>query len=288
MSRYVQPVALLVAGTGYAALNALGVGWADAVLGGVLGLGLMVIGIPHGALDVWTHERRNPGRNLAYMVAYLLSIAGVFVAWKVFPHAGLLVFLSLSAWHFGQADFERWGIRKGHLAWGGTVLAMVLFWHIDDVSAIVGEMGVSESVRTAMISQSLALKQIATTALISCAIAALRMRNWEWLLAVMSLAVTPWIPLLLAFGLYFIGQHSASGWLHLQNRLAMSHKELWLKAAPFTCGALILIALGIFWMQKPDEFAPHATYGAFFMLLGSISIPHIFESHWFLMTTTKR
>lgn len=287
MIRYVQPTVLLAIALCYLVFSAMEVVWFDAVLGGALILGLLAIGIPHGALDVWTHERRNPGRNVAYMVAYLLSIAVVFVAWRAFPHAGLLVFLSLSAWHFGQADFERWGIRKGHFAWGGTVLAMILCWHMDEVNAIVGEMGVSESVRMEMIGQSLTLKQIAAASLISCAIAAVRLRNWEWVLAILLLATTPWIPLLLAFGLYFIGQHSASGWHHLKRRLAMSSRELWLKAAPFTFGALVLIALGILWMQKPEDFTFHATYGAFFMLLGSISIPHIFESHWFLMTTTN-
>lgn len=288
MRVYARPVALLIVALVYVALNQWGAHWADAFLGSGLALGLLAIGIPHGALDVWTHSERKPGRAVPYIITYLLSIAGVLACWWQFPHAGLLAFLALSAWHFGQADFERWGIRKGHLAWGGTVLAVILFWHIDEVNAIVGEMGVSEGVRTALLNQRLTLQQIATAAMISCAIAAVRLRNWEWLLAVVLLAITPWIPVLLAFGLYFIGQHSASGWHHLQGRLGMSSKELWLKAAPFTGGALVLIALGIVWMQKPGEFAPHATYGAFFMLLGSISIPHIFESHWFLMATTKR
>lgn len=288
MKAYARPIALLGIALAYVALNEWGIGWADEVLSGALVLGLFAIGIPHGALDVWTHDERKPGRALPFILLYLFSIAVVLTAWWRFPHAGLLAFLALSAWHFGQADFERWGIRKGHTAWGGTVLAVILFWHIDEVSIIVRQMGISESVLKELLNKSLALKQIASAALISCAIAALRLRNWEWLLAVMLLALTPKIPVLLAFGLYFIGQHSVSGWHHLQNRLGMSSKKMWLKAAPFTCGALVLIAFGIVWMQKPGEFAAHATYGAFFMLFGSISIPHIFESHWFLMTTTKR
>ena len=46
--------------------------------------------------------------------------------------------------------------------------------------------------------------------------------------------------------------------------------------------------LGVEFIGASRNVFIHATYGAFFMLLGSISIPHIFESHWFLMATTKR
>ena len=96
----------------------------------------------------------------------------------------------------------------------------------------------------------------------------------------------PWIPVLLSFGLYFIGQHSASGWHHLR-RIGAFFKILVMKALPFTVGAPYSSAseCGGWAIRKLQS---DATVGAFFMLLGCISIPHIFESHWFLMATTKR
>ena len=118
-------------------------------------------------------------------------------------------------------------------------------------------------------------------------IAALRMKHLTWALAIALIGLTPWIPVLLSFGLYFVGQHSASGWHHLRQRLGLSSKDLWVKALPFTAGAMLLIGLGIWAFGNLEAVQSDATVGAFFMLLGCISIPHIFESHWFLMSTTK-
>ena len=98
MRVYARPVALLIVALVYVALNQWGAHWADELLGGGLALGLLAIGIPHGALDVWTHGERKPGRAVPYVITYLLSIAGVLAGWWQFPHAGLLAFLaSLSA-----------------------------------------------------------------------------------------------------------------------------------------------------------------------------------------------
>ena len=288
MNAYLRPVVLLLTAVLYICWNALGPAGADEALGGLLVLGLAAIGIPHGALDVWTHEARSPGRNASYIVGYLACIGILLLGWHTFPHAGLLLLLGLSAWHFGQADFTLWGITRGHFTWGVIARGTILVWHLDEVLPIIQQMGVTESAQL-NVSDLETTSQLASTAgLIACTIAALRLRNWDWLLTILLIAVTPWIPVLLSFGLYFIGQHSASGWHHLQTRLGWSSKALWWKAAPFTLGAVVLMGVGIVGLGRPEMFFSNATYGAFFMLLGSISIPHIFESHWFLMATTKR
>lgn len=288
MNGYLRPAGLLTLALLYIVWGALGGPWASEALGGMLALGLAAIGIPHGALDVWTHEARTPGRNAAYIVGYLVCIGVTLAGWRMFPHAGLLVFLVLSAWHFGQADFTLWGITRGHFTWGVLALGTILVWHIDEVLPIVDQMGVSEAAQLRVSDWESTLQLASTAGLIACTIAALRLRNWEWLLSIALIALTPWIPVLLAFGLYFIGQHSASGWHHLQSRMGWTSKALWWKAAPFTLGAVALMGLGVVGLGRPEMFLSNATYGAFFMLLGSISIPHIFESHWFLMATTKR
>ena len=107
---------------------------ADAILGMLLLAGLAVIGIPHGALDVWTYQHRtkNGFSSLGYIVGYLIAIGLVFAFWMVFPVAGLTLFLVLSAWHFGQADFVLWGLLKGGWAWGTLALSLILVWHMEE------------------------------------------------------------------------------------------------------------------------------------------------------------
>ena len=289
MNEYTRPLGLIALAAAYIALNAAGVTWSDTFLGVLLMLGLLAIGIPHGALDVWTHRYRSPDRHSGiYIGLYLLAIAVVLGAWWMFPHAGLLAFLLLSAWHFGQADFERWQILKGHMAWGTVALGMILSWHVEEVNPIISQMGIGSNALNGLLHVQEELQFVFTAGLISCGIAAIRMKNGAWGLAIALIGMTPWIPVLLSFGLYFVGQHSASGWHHLRQRLGLSSKALWLKALPFTAGAIALIGLGIWAFGNPEAVQSDATVGAFFMLLGCISIPHIFESHWFLMSTTKR
>jgi Brp/Blh family beta-carotene 15,15'-monooxygenase len=288
MNEYTRPIALIALAATHIALNASGAAWSDAFLGTLLMLGLLTIGIPHGALDVWTHRHRSPGRHSGiYIGLYLLAIAVILGLWWMFPHAGLLTFLLLSAWHFGQADFERWEISKGHMAWGTIALGMILSWHVEEVNPIIGQMGIDTETIDGLLHVQEELQFVFTAGLISCGIAAMRMKHGVWGLAIVLIGMTPWIPVLLSFGLYFVGQHSASGWYHLRQRLGLSSKALWLKALPFTAGAIALIGLGIWGLGNPEAVQSDATVGAFFMLLGCISIPHIFESHWFLMSTTK-
>ena len=274
MSVYARPIGLLVAALLYIGLNAWGVAWSGTFLGSLLFLGLLVIGIPHGALDVWTHRHRAPGRNsLLYVTVYLLAIGFILLAWWSFPHVGMFAFLSLSAWHFGQADFERWNIARGSFAWGMVALGMILSWHLEDVNLIVEQMGVSDGVRGWLLEVQKPMRLFFTAGLIALAVAAWQIRHWEWGLAIALIGLTPWIPVLHAFGLYFIGQHSASGWHHLRERLGMSSQSLWLKALPFTTGALVLIGFGMWWLGNPESIQSNATIGAFFMLLGCIRFP---------------
>ena len=288
MNEYTRPIVLIALAAAHIALNAAGATWSDTFLGVLLMLGLLAIGIPHGALDVWTHRHRSPGRHSGiYIGLYLLAIAVILSLWWMFPNAGLLVFLLLSAWHFGQADFERWEISKGHMAWGTIALGMILSWHVEEVNPIIGQMGIGLNALDGLLTAQEELKFVFTAGLIACGIAALRMKHLTWALAIAMIGLTPWIPVLLSFGLYFVGQHSASGWHHLRQRLGLSSKDLWVKALPFTAGAMLLIGLGIWAFGNPEAVQSDATVGAFFMLLGCISIPHIFESHWFLMSTTK-
>ena len=58
----------------------------------------------------------------------------------------LIGFLLLSAWHFGQADFELWDVERGGMIWGVFVLGMILGWHLDEVQSILLPIGVSEVV----------------------------------------------------------------------------------------------------------------------------------------------
>ena len=117
------------------------------VSGGIAIVGLVLVGIPHGALDVVTHSfRNNTTTSWVYIAKYLAAIGLVLMGWLFMPGITLIGFLLLSAWHFGQADFELWDVKRGEMIWGVFVLSMILGWHLDEVQSILLPIGVSEVV----------------------------------------------------------------------------------------------------------------------------------------------
>ncbi len=103
------------------------------LLGGVL----LTTGIPHGANDLPLLRQRYPSWSWAASfgcyLALVLAAVGLMVC---FPLLGLVIFLSLSAYHFGQGDLQRYlpssqARTAGwlYLSWGSLLLTTLLSLH---------------------------------------------------------------------------------------------------------------------------------------------------------------
>jgi ABC-type sugar transport system permease subunit len=86
--------------------------------------------------------------------------------------------------------------------------------------------------------------------------------------ALLTLLAGTQLPLLQAFAVYFIAQHSLNGWKHLQGHLRLSSARMWLHALPFTLGALFLGVASFLWLETPPV-------GLFFIALSCLSFPHV-------------
>jgi Brp/Blh family beta-carotene 15,15'-monooxygenase len=151
----------------YAAVLAAGLlgwlapGWAGWVLGPALLLGLVLLGVAHGACDQYvvpaTHPAlaRHPRRYWAvFLVGYLGLAAAVGALWWWRPGLALAFFLGLSAWHWGSGDAPATRYRAQWLAHstlrGGLLFAVPLwFWPaetrtlLNDLLALTGASPVS-------------------------------------------------------------------------------------------------------------------------------------------------
>lgn len=286
-NRYAAALFLLALATSGAFYFAPSLAWWFS--GGMSIVGLILVGIPHGALDVLTHGvRNNPSAPLVYIGKYLAAIGLVLMGWLFMPTLTLIGFLLLSAWHFGQADFELWKVERGGMIWGLFVLGMILGWHLDEVQSILLPLGVSDVVLSGVEGASNWI-EIATIVGWLLALAfAIYLRKPLWIWSLLMLATAPFIPVLMAFMIFFVGQHSLAGWSHLKNGLKMSSLQLWVRAAPFHLGAWAIIIGGVYLFGSNDTYSFHATVGWFFAFLGSISIPHIIESHRFIQQIKDR
>ncbi|MDR9417509.1 Brp/Blh family beta-carotene 15,15'-dioxygenase [Gracilimonas sp.] len=103
----------------------------------ILGLVILIIGMPHGALDhIIAFKAYKVPKNSKTQWIFYLSYLGVIVLygifWIFFPLLSFAFFLMMTLYHFGQADAERFsfsGISKSILLYsrGLTVVGLILF-----------------------------------------------------------------------------------------------------------------------------------------------------------------
>ena len=250
----------------------------------ILGLGFLSVGLSHGALDYLTDKKIINKKQLLYFItSYLLKSLLLAIVWIFFPDVALIIFIGYSAWHFGQADFKEWSLDQGwqSFIWGLIVLVTILFFHFKELNWILtqipnlnlvtflGKISGSEItfIQTAVVTGGLFLAVIKKSGYI--------------IITLTYLLLSSFLPLLVSFGIYFIGQHSIHGWHHLSKGLNESSAKLWLKSLPFSLGGVLIILYFLF-------FSGPNYVGIFFIVLSCLSIPHVFSMHNFYSKLSRR
>ena len=245
-------------------------------------VGMFLVGIPHGAVDhlLETGNFKSPiklGFIINYMSLALLNLA----LWLFFPMVALLFFIGYSAWHFGQADMREWKPKTinsiKNASWGIFTLSIILFGHVAETNNILDNLHVLKIPLTYIDGK----KASALLAIVAVTWAIFEKR-WMMLLSSLMLVVSIELPLISSFGLYFIGQHSLNGWSHLKQGMSVDNKSLYLKALPFTIGALVLFAAFIYLLRNNylSEFSENLIT-IFFVFISCISFPHVIAMYKF-------
>lgn len=236
--------------------------------------GLLMVGLPHGAID---HLHQYPDKKLSqllpYFSLYLALGIGVLCFWLLAPPLALVLFLGYSAWHFGQADLEIWRLKHTSLRpflWGAYCLFFLLATHHLELFSVLQQMGVELH-----LNWSAPLISTFTTPsfwIILGALPMLLFYSWRIVEAIVLLTMLSTLPLIEAFGIYFIFQHSWNGWRYLTQITPMKPKELWWQALPFTLASIGLFAAYYYWSAAQN-------WGLLFIFLSALSFPHVFFMH---------
>ena len=238
----------------------------NAVGYGLMLFGLVTIGIPHGAVDHLLESGKWEFRKApAFIVKYLAWAAAMAVLWVFVPSFALVLFLLYSSLHFGQADGKLWQLNAStSILWGASVLGYLLGTHTSETNAILQTMG------------DLSLPfECPVWALLPWLCIALLRKNFSFAITCCWLMLCSRLPLLFAFGLYFIGQHSHVSWKQIQQHLNMSHRSIWLHALPFHAGAWFILLLFYFWWPAMPQAIGTNLWGLFFIFIACISFPHV-------------
>ena len=234
---------------------------------GLLILSLFIVGIPHGALDGYSHNRKL--KLPAFVARYLGIMALVVLLWLASPVFGLAFFLLYSAWHFGETDLIEWKRSNTALSvlWGFILLGVILLSHLSEVNELMLYMNISQW----PIEQNTA-NSIVQLFFFLGAILSFWFRSAAWGLSLIALALGTQLPLVLSFGTYFILQHSLTGWNHLKNSEGWSHSGMFIKALPFTAAAIVIFL--VFFQFDRTSLWQWSSY--FLIFLSALSLPHIY------------
>jgi beta-carotene 15,15'-dioxygenase len=251
-----------------------------------LALGFLVVGIPHGALDHLL-LRKKGGSLFLFVAEYLFVVGLYFVMWHYFPMLSLLLFILFSAFHFGESEYEMYGIQsesfKSYIhafLLGLSILVFISCTHVQEVSQLLISYNATWGVwldKSWVAPLSVGLAVLSLAYIVVQALLA-KFKVFTGLLFILILGIPT--PLLLSFGLYFIVQHSSNAWQHMQGELKISSVAMYKKAIPFTLGALcilmLIVALNTAIFQKTDHYM-----GSVFTFLSCISLPHFMLMHLF-------
>ena len=241
--------------------------------------GLLLIGIPHGAIDHMLETNHfNQTISLKFIALYLAQGAVIILLWYINPLLALLIFIGYSIFHFAQADFTEWKLNpKISWIWGILFFCGILLSHPIELNEILNQLSVSELPNiSGNIFYSL-WQDIAFGCLSLGVIMGFVHRSTAMIATSLFLLITTQLTLIHAFGTYFIYNHSLLGWNHLRNHFQVNSLQLWKKASLFSFGAYAIFIL-LYWYFRND-FGNYI--GTFFVFLSAISFPHVLRMNNF-------
>ena len=241
--------------------------------------GLLLIGIPHGAIDHLIETNHfNQSVSLKFIALYLAQGAVIVLLWYMNPLLALLIFIGYSIFHFAQADFTEWKLNsKISWIWGILFFCGILLSHPIELNEILNQLSISELPKIQGNIFSSLWQDIAFGCLSLGIIMGFIQRSTAMIATSLFLLLTTQLTLIHAFGTYFIYNHSLLGWNHLRNHFQVNSLQLWKKASLFSFGAYALF-LFLYWYFGND-FGNYI--GTFFVFLSAISFPHVLRMNNF-------
>jgi Brp/Blh family beta-carotene 15,15'-monooxygenase len=164
-----------------------------------------------------------------------------------------------------------------NILWGTLLFGILLIGHQEETNRILSSLHTFEFPFT-----SVQENILSGVMLLFSLVWSIVERKASFLLTVCMLFVGWYLPLLSAFSLYFICQHSLNGWRHLKIGLNTTSQTLYLKSLPFNLGAIGLLVISYWLVEKNFMLKNNAEMASiFFIFLSSISFPHILWMHNF-------
>ncbi len=237
---------------------------------------IMVLGVPHGALDTMFAQRLLGIRTLpgwiGFGVLYMLLAVSVVGLWALAPVIFLIGFLAVSLLHFSGDPVASTPLTARWF-YGGAVIFLPTLLHGPDVTQLFAFLvGIDAA-------QLLVpwLQWLGWPWLLGLSVAAGISARSNWVtgleLAAVGL-VALLLPPLMAFTIFFCGMHSARHILRAMDYSGMRSARLLIAAALLPMlGVLLFSALAFFWLRNTPLDAQ--VVQLVFVGLAALTLPHM-------------
>jgi beta-carotene 15,15'-dioxygenase len=254
---------------------------------------IILTGIPHGALDHLVDEQNKrlsgqPFTLWQFLASYLLRMLCFGFIWYISPGLALLIFLLISAFHFGETDLCEHDHRPLTLVlsflYGSGLLFFLLISHLDEVIPIltsIPDFNIPFAIHELADGPQPILLILTFVQLI--VIWALQgSRKDKIILTLRTLVMLGLIhalPLLLAFTFYFGSWHSIRSLSMIRNHLnqtaqhPLSLLAWWKKSLPLTLLALFMMTILIILLNAVYGWS--VTLIALFIGVAILTAPHL-------------
>jgi Brp/Blh family beta-carotene 15,15'-monooxygenase len=241
----------------------------------VLVAGVIILGLPHGALDPIVARKAFAGQrgytNALFYVAYLALVLGYWVLWNRFPTFGLVSFLLIAAFHFGR-DWEGRGNYLTRCGYGCAIVTLPSRHFPAEVVSIYGMLGTEHASGLVALSKVLAPIGVCI-ALIGAVLQFQRHRN-DFLELLTITTGSLLLPPLVFFTCYFTLLHSPRHLLETAEGLGMTRlRNIYMATLPVLLATLLLgaIAYGLL----PHVGANARLLRIVFIGLAALTVPHM-------------
>lgn len=251
-----------------------------------LSIGFVFPGMAHGSLDYYLLVRSANGKlkNSVVLLYYIGIIGIILAAWFFSPLVVLLVFLLNSAYHFGETDLHHSSLKGNilRLTYGALLILFFFVSHPSETADYLRPFGIEFSSPQ----QSTILITCSSIGLVLTALLFFAERSQQLINVLLVLVIGTQLPLLLAFGVYYILVHSAAAWKDLKDGLKLPTASMIKIAAPFTFAGLLFIvaAYMLFQQMEPYQGQPVPLV---IMGLAAITLPHTISMSVFYRALRK-
>jgi Brp/Blh family beta-carotene 15,15'-monooxygenase len=248
-------------------------------------ISMIAMGIPHGALDHLVEKKNKESAGNAFSIAhflffYILRMLIFALVWIISPLLALIIFLGISALHFGETDLYDTSVST--FLYGTGLLFFLLTAHVEFVSPIIRSIPTltsfdpSELVRYKL--PLLIFSSILPIIMILIHSKPMDIKLKLVLRTSIILFLMYNLPLLLAFTFYFGCWHSIRSMDFIRQHLSvnqekMSWNTLCKKALPFTAIAILFIFILGYVLY--NMFGMSITLMSLFIGVAILTAPHL-------------